>query len=85
MHLKQVPLQLEDELGHLVTPLKGHHANLVAREHTHDLQREGPRPEVGPLVLGVVQVNPLRGWQDGGLCPKTLVCKGWPQSVNSLS
>ena len=50
----------------MVKPLKGNNANLVAIELKHAMQTEAPIPEADPLVLGLIQVNPLPGWQDGG-------------------
>ncbi len=66
MHLKQVPLQTGDGQGHVVKPLRGNIANLVALVLKHGMQTEAPIPIYDPLLLGLIQVNPLPGWQDSG-------------------
>ena len=35
------------------------------------MQSEDPTPEAAPLVLGLIQVNPHRGRQDGGQAQET--------------
>ena len=71
VHIKQVPLQLGDEHWHVVKPLSGNKANPDDIELTHAMQAEAPIPEADPLVLGLIQVNPLPGWQDGGQAQET--------------
>ena len=71
VHIQQVPLQLGDQQGHVVKPLRGQHANLVVIELKQATQGEAPIPEVDPLVLGLMQVDPLIGWQDGGQAQET--------------
>ena len=85
MHIKQVPLQLGHEQVHVVKPFRGQHANLVAIELKHAMQCEAPIPEVDPLALGLNQVNPLLGWQDGGQAQETALQKGGHKSAKSLS
>ena len=40
-------------------------------ELTHAMQGEAPVSEVDPLALGLINVNPLFGWQDGGQAQET--------------
>ena len=71
VHPKHFPLQLGAMQGRVVKPLRGQHANLVAIELKQAMLGEAPIPEADPLVRGLIQVNPLPGWQESGQAQKT--------------
>ncbi len=64
-------------------PSQGQERNLPL-EMNYCMQAEAPIPLADPLVLGIIQVNPLPGWQDSGHVQKTALRKV-AKSVKSLS